>query len=74
MKQFSKDSMIDYGYLQHGKGTNGPFRTERVEIKNEYGDRWLAWFEGKWRRVHLQVKRTFIVFQGEKITIQIWGV
>lgn len=65
---------MDYGYLQHGKGTSGSFRTERVEIKNEYGDRWLAWFEGKWRRVHLQVKRTFIVFQGEKITIQIWGV
>lgn len=65
---------MDYGYLQHGEGTNGPFRTERVTIKNEYGDRWLAWFEGKWRRVHLQVKRTFIVFQGEKITIQIWGV
>lgn len=63
-----------YGYLQHGKGTAGPFRTERIAVKNEFADRWLAFFEGKWRRVHIQVKRTFIVFQGEKITIQIDGV
>lgn len=64
----------DYGYLQHGAGTAGPFRTERVAVKNEYADKWLARFEGKWRRVHIQLKRTFIVFQGEKITIQIEGV
>jgi hypothetical protein len=64
----------DYGYLQHGNGTKGPYRTEKVLVKNEYGDRWLARFEGKWRRVHIQVNRTYIVFQGEKITIQIDGV
>lgn len=65
--------MEDYGYLQHGSGA-GPFRTERVSIKNEHGDRWLAYFEGKWRRVHIQLKRLYIVYQGEKITIQIEGV
>ena len=65
---------LDVGYLHHGEGTKGPFRTEEVKIKNEYGSRWLAWFEGRWRRVHIQVKRTYIVYQGEKITIQIWGV
>ena len=64
----------DYGYLHHGYSTMGPFRTERVIVKNEYGDRWLARFEGKWRRVHIQANRTFIVFQGEKIVIQIEGV
>lgn len=64
----------DTGYLQHGKGTQGPFRTEAVRIKHEYADRWLAWFEGKWRRVHIQVQRTFIVFRGEPIVIQIDGV
>ena len=64
----------DFGYLQHGAGTSGPSRTERVTVKNEYGDRWLAHFEGMWRRVHIQVKRTFIVFQGERITIRIEGV
>lgn len=65
--------MNDYGYLQHGSG-NGPFRTEQVTIKNEYGDRWLAYFEGKWRRVHIQLNRLYIVYMGEKITIQIEGV
>lgn len=65
---------MDTGYIQHGKGAQGPFRTESVSVKNEYGDRWLAFFDGKWRRVHIQVKRTFIVFQGEKLDIIIEGV
>jgi hypothetical protein len=64
----------DYGYLHHGEGTNGPFRTERVVIRHEYADRYLAHFEGKWRRVHIQEDRTYIMYQGEKITIQIEGV
>lgn len=66
--------MNEFGYLQHGTGTNGPFRTERVMIKHEYADRWFAWFDGRWRRVHIQLHRTFIVYQGQKITIQIDGV
>lgn len=66
--------MKDIGYLQHGAGTAGPLRTESVRIKNEYADKWLAFFEGKWRRVHIQLRRTYIVFQGEKITIKIDGV
>lgn len=65
--------MKDIGYLQHGQQP-GPFCTERVRVKNEHGDRWLAWFEGRWRRVHIQVNRTFIVYRGEKIMIQIEGV
>lgn len=69
--------MADIGYLQHGQGTAGPFRTERVNVKPDawpHIGMWLARFEGKWRRVHVQVKRTYIVYQGEKITIQIEGV
>ena len=66
--------MLDIGYLHHGHGTIGPFMTEAVKVKNEYGSKWLAWFEGKWRRVHIQLKRTYIVFNGQKITIQIEGV
>lgn len=66
--------MSDYGYLQHGDGTKGPYRTERVLVKHEFADRWFARFEGRWRRVHVQVKRLFIVYHGEKITIQIDGV
>lgn len=70
---FEVSEMTDYGYLQHGKAP-GPFRTEKVRVKHEYASNYLAWFEGKWRRVHIQVKRTFIVFRGERITIQIEGV
>ena len=64
----------EFGYLQHGADTKGPFRTERVLVKNEYSDKWLAFFEFKWRRVHIKLRRTFIVYQGERITIQIEGV
>lgn len=66
--------MLDIGYLHHGQGTIGPFRTESVKVKNEYGSKWLARFEGKWRRVHIQLKRTYIVYNGQKINIQIEGV
>ncbi len=65
---------MDIGYLNHSAGTSGPFLTERVRVRNEYADRWQAFFEGRWRRVHIQVNRTFIVYQGEKVTILIEGV
>ncbi len=67
----------DYGYLQHGQSTQGPFRTERVPVKPDgwpHTGLWLARFDGKWRRVHVQVNRTYIIYRGEKITIQIQGV
>lgn len=64
----------EHGYLQHGQGTNGPFATERVEVRNQYADNWQARFEGRWRKVHIQVNRTYIVYRGERITIQIDGV
>jgi hypothetical protein len=66
--------MDDIGYLQHGHGTSGPFRTERVSVKHEYADRWLARYEGRWRRVHIGVRRTHIVYRGARITVQIEGV
>lgn len=65
--------MSDYGYLQHGVSP-GPFRTERVHVKHEAPDNWFARYEGKWRKVHVQLKRLYIVHQGERITIQIEGV
>ena len=64
------------GYLQHGEAP-GPMMTEPVRIKQDVwpnADKWLAFYEGKWRRVVVQVNRTFIRFDGEKITIQIEGV
>lgn len=61
------------GYLQHGTAP-GPFRTESVPVRHLYADNYEAWFEGKWRMVHIQIKRTYIKYNGEKITIQIEGV
>lgn len=63
-----------FGYLQHKASDVGPFRTERVAIKHEHSDRYLAMFEGRWRRVYINVGRTFIRYQGERITIQIEGL
>jgi len=60
---------IETAYLQHS-----PFRAESVFAKNEYGDRWLALYEGRWRRVHIQVKRTFIVYRGTQIEIDMKGL
>jgi hypothetical protein len=65
--------MTDTGFLQFGENV-GPFLTLEVPIKHEYADRYKAFYEGKWRRVNIQVNRTFIVCNGEKITIQIDGV
>lgn len=61
------------GYLQHGTAPD-PCRTESVRVHHEYGDRYQAWFEGRWRRVYISVKRMFILYRGEGITIQIEGV
>lgn len=69
-------SGADIGYLQHGAAP-GPMRTERVTVKEAGWPRvgqWLAHFEGRWRLVHVQVKRTFIIHMGQRITIQIDGV
>ena len=60
-------------YLQHGQPP-GPFRTESVTVKHEYADRYLAFYEGRWRRVHIEANRTYITYKGQrKITIQIEG-
>lgn len=64
----------DYGYLQHGYGTAGPFRTERVAVKSVGAGRWHAWYAGRWRCVRFQLGRTFIINRGERITILIEGV
>jgi len=66
--------MSDIGYLQHGAGASGPFRTESVPIRHIMPDEWQARFEGKWRKVHTTVRRLFITYRGEKITITVEGV
>lgn len=65
--------MKDIGYLQHGQAP-GPCRTESVRIRHSHADAWQAWYEGRWRLVHVQVKRLFIVYRGQRITIKIEGV
>lgn len=65
-----------FGYLQHGK-TGEPMHTEQVYVKPDgwpNADKWLAHYEGKWRRVHVQMNRTYVIYKGEKITINIDGV
>lgn len=61
------------GYLQHGNKATC-MKTESVKVKHLYGDNYQAYYEGRWRVVHIQVNRLFIVYRGEKITIQIEGV
>ncbi len=63
----------DHGYLQFGTG-KGPFLTVRIPVKHEYADRYLALYEGKWRRIHIQVRRLYIVCDGERITIEVKGL
>lgn len=67
----------DFGFLHHGSGTQGPFCTERVPVRLRgypHAGMWEARYCGRWRAVHVQVNRTFIVNRGERITIQIEGV
>lgn len=63
-----------YGYLKHGAGTIGPFCTEEVTVRHKCPGIYEAWFEGRWRKVHVQIKRLYITYKGEKITIKIEGV
>jgi Rps23 Pro-64 3,4-dihydroxylase Tpa1-like proline 4-hydroxylase len=64
--------MDNVGYLQHGV-KSGPFATEAVTIRHLFADNWQAYYDGQWRKVHIQVKRTYIVHNGERITIKIEG-
>jgi hypothetical protein len=68
--------MNDFGYLQHGKAGE-PMRSEQVPIRYvswPIAGEWQAFFEGNWRKVYIQVNRLYIIYQGNKITIQIEGV
>ncbi len=62
------------GYLKWGEGTSGPFLTESVKVRHLYADNYEAWYEGRYRKVHIQVKRLYVVIRGKKITIIIDGV
>lgn len=57
------------GYLQHGSG-EGPFRTEKVSIRHLFADRYQVRFDGRWRLVHANLSRYWIVYKGKRITLQ----
>ena len=59
---------MDTGFLIFGKAK------QMVPVKHLYLHEWIALYEGRWRKVHIQVKRTYIVYMGKKITIEIDGV
>ena len=63
----------DIGYLQHGAG-QGPFLTESVKVRHHCPSIWEAYYMHQWRKVYIQMKRTYIVFRGNKVTIQIDNV
>jgi hypothetical protein len=63
--------MDNIGYL-HVSNPPGP--TPSVPIRHNDLAQYQALYEGRWRRVYIQVRRTFIVYMGQRITIQIKGV
>ena len=65
---------LHQGYLQHGSGASGPFRTELVTLRHEGADRYSVRFEGRWRKLHIQVKRLYIWYLGRKISVLFDGV
>jgi hypothetical protein len=64
----------DYGYLHHNTPPGALAHIEQVPVRWEYSDRYLARYEGRWRRIHIQVRRLYIVYKGERITIMVEGL
>lgn len=68
---------MPFGYLQHSAGASGPFCTEKVCARPRgwpFVGLWECRYAGRWRAVRVLVRETFIVYRGERITIQIDGV
>lgn len=68
----------DYGYLLFGK-EGEPMYTERCSIRERKWPNHGQWearmqCDSRWRVVHVQMRRTFIVYRGQRITIKIEGV
>lgn len=71
-------------YLQHGYGTNGPFRTESVEVRESWtrqkprgnvrACRFMVLHASRWRRLYSDYTPGlpmphFIVVDGERVTV-----
>lgn len=64
---------METGYLQHGQAGQA-MRTESVCVRHTMPDLYHAHFEGRWRKVHVQVNNLFIMYLGKRIPIVIDGV
>lgn len=67
---------MEHAYIQFVL-QGGPMITLSAPAKQDVwpnADKWLVLYESKWRRVHVQVNRLYIVYLGEKLTVQIEGV
>ena len=64
---------METGYLQHGQAGQ-PMRTESVCVRHTMPDIYHAHYEGRWRKVHVQINRLSIVYMGKRIPIVIEGV
>lgn len=42
-----------------------------IKVKHLFADNYLAYYEGKWRKIHIQVKRLYINYLGKKLTIEL---
>ena len=65
--------MTDKAYIQLGKG-KGPFVTISAPIKHEGADKYKILFEGRWRKIHIQTNRLYVVYMGEKLTVNYEGI
>lgn len=66
--------MREHAYLQHGQGTNGPFLTEHAPMKFEAPDNYYVRFDGRWRKVHMNLKSLWIMYRGKRINVLIEGI
>jgi hypothetical protein len=64
---------METGYLQHGSG-KGPFRTEACSIRHVKLDQYEAYFECRWRKIHFNQSRYWIIYKGQRINLQWEGV
>jgi len=67
------ETTTDIGTLHIPLNSN-MIQLKEVQIKHICLDRWEAYYEGKWRMVHITEKRTYIKHRDTKLTIEIEGV
>jgi hypothetical protein len=49
-------------------------KPKELKAKHEGADRYKVFYQGRWRKVHVQVSRTFIVVNKVPLRIEIEGL